>query len=94
MSPMVWTMIAVLTVALFYILVPYGMFAFAAARRPRLLTCPQSLREASVQLDAIRAGLTAPLRGLPVLRVRACSEWPQRAGCDQACMKGAILGAP
>jgi hypothetical protein len=39
-----------------------------------------------VKLDALHAAWTAPIRGLPVLQVRDCSEWPERRGCAQACI--------
>jgi hypothetical protein len=53
---------------------------FLKHRRARVVTCPETNDEAAVSLDA----LFAASRG--VLRLSACSRWPERAGCNQACL--------
>jgi hypothetical protein len=88
MSPFLSAISGVIGVALVYILIPVGVGAFVAARKLHVVLCPGTEKRADVRLDALRAGLTAPLRGVPALRVLECSEWPGRAPCDQACTKG------
>ena len=44
-------------------------------RETRLLTCPENHQSAAVN----------PAWSLK-LRLSACSRWPEKAGCDQACL--------
>jgi len=61
---------------------------FLKHRGLRVVTCPETSDGAAVSLDAPFA---ASWDG--VLRLSACSRWPERAGCDQACLTQ-IAGAP
>lgn len=58
----------------------------------RILTCPETRAAAIVQMDAGRFAATS-LFARPTLRVRDCSRWPARAGCDQACAAGLAGGS-
>jgi hypothetical protein len=49
------------------------------------LTCPENHEPVSVALDAGLA-LTGELRGTRDLKLRACTRWPEREGCDEACL--------
>jgi hypothetical protein len=60
--------------------VAYRWFEF---RAKRLITCPENHRPAGVSLDAWRA---ATGWGKPQFRLSACTRWPERAGCGQACL--------
>jgi hypothetical protein len=51
----------------------------------RVIQCPENLRPAGVRVNAGYAALTA-LAAAPRLRLAACSRWPERAGCGQACL--------
>ena len=46
-------------------------------RGVRLIVCPETFQPAAVKVDARRAAK---------LRLDACSRWPDREGCDQACL--------
>src|SRR5262245_12787354 len=61
-------------------------------RGTRIITCPETKRAAAVEVDARHAALTAA-RGDRELRRRDCPRWPERRGCDQACL-GQIEKAP
>jgi len=54
-------------------------------RGERVVTCPETKTPTSVSLAALNAALTAP-GATPVLRLSACSRWPERAGCGQECL--------
>jgi hypothetical protein len=61
--------------------------AYRRFQEKRILTCPETKAAAVVQMDAGRFAATS-LFTRPTVRVRDCSRWPARAGCDQACVAG------
>jgi hypothetical protein len=77
---------AVLAVALLYVLIPLVTDTFRRFRSARMLRCPETGGQAEVAIDASRAALTAAV-GRPQLRAEDCSLWPERAGCQQACLE-------
>lgn len=60
--------------------------AFVTFRGMRLMACPETGQTAAIELQARRAALTALFKS-PGLRVEVCSRWPERAGCDEACVR-------
>lgn len=54
-------------------------------RGNRLVSCPETDAPAAVKVGAARAAITAPF-GLPRLRLKSCSRWPDRQNCDQPCL--------
>jgi hypothetical protein len=58
-------------------------------RRLKALRCPETGVPVGVIVDARHAALTAALRapGDPALRVQQCSNWPERAACNQDCLR-------
>ncbi len=54
-------------------------------RGRRVVTCPENMRPAGVELDAAHAVASA-LQGVPELRLSSCSRWPERADCGQQCI--------
>jgi hypothetical protein len=48
-------------------------------RGDRVVTCPENQMHAGVKVDALHAG--------GALRLRACSRWPEKAGCGQECLR-------
>jgi hypothetical protein len=52
---------------------------------PRTILCPETLHWAAVALDARLAARTE-FAGHADLHLVACSRWPERQGCDQACV--------
>lgn len=77
----------VLLIGLFYLVIPAALIGALAGGR-RDVRCPVDATPAELRLD----------RGRTALRVFAdaphcateCSLWPERAGCDRACL--AALG--
>jgi hypothetical protein len=63
----------------------YVLRVYFEYKGTRIITCPETKRPAAVEVDAKRAALTS-CRGRVSLRLRDCSRWPERAGCDQACL--------
>lgn len=55
-------------------------------RGVRLVTCPETRRPAAVGIDLGNAAITALTEGAPEVRLAACSRWPDRYPCDQACL--------
>lgn len=64
-----------------------ALWAYARSlqfREPRTIICPETQRWAEVTVDGAHAARTE-LAGRIDLRLLACSRWPERRGCDQAC---------
>jgi hypothetical protein len=81
-----WTVVlAILAVALLYVLTPLAADTFRRFRSPRLLCCPETGAQAEVSVDAPRAAL-ASVFGPPSLRVKSCSAWPEHERCKQHCL--------
>lgn len=81
-----WTVvIAVLAVAALYVLLPVVADTFRRFRSSRILRCPESGGKAEIGMDASRAAFTSAF-GRPLLRVKACSLWPERQQCKQDCL--------
>ncbi len=60
---------------------------FRKYRGQRVITCPETNDGAAVFIDALHAAASGELR------LSDCSRWPERAGCDQACLSQ-IASAP
>ena len=73
-----------------------GLLVFVAAREAvkayvkyrglRVVTCPETHQPVGVKVDASHAALTAISSDLD-LRLTACTRWPERQDCDQACIR-------
>jgi hypothetical protein len=59
----------------------------------RLVACPENQQAAAVNMDARHAMATA-IDGSPHLRLSACTRWPERANCNQACLADAARVEP
>ena len=81
-----WVVLAAIVgVAVGYVLLPVAGDVFLRFRSKRRVTCPEAGADAEVGVDATRAALTAAFRH-PVLKIKACSLWPERKGCEQGCV--------
>jgi hypothetical protein len=78
-------LLAIAATAIVYVLLPIVASVFARYRKPRIVRCPETGVTAEIQVDARHAAATA-VPGPPELRVADCSQWPDRKGCDQACL--------
>jgi hypothetical protein len=55
-------------------------------RGKRLVTCPETLKKAAVEVAARKAAASAFLGG-STLRLDQCSRWPERRHCGQECLR-------
>lgn len=55
----------------------------------RLVSCPENQRPVVVSIDTQYAAATG-IDGCPRLQLSACTRWPERANCDQACLSEAV----
>jgi len=53
-------------------------------RGKRIVTCPETHEPVSARINAALAAGTW-IASQPRFVLTACSRWPERAGCDQAC---------
>jgi hypothetical protein len=54
-------------------------------RGRRVVVCPETRRPVAVEVDAGHAAVTAFMGGRELV-LDSCTRWPERAGCDQACV--------
>ena len=54
-------------------------------RGTRVVTCPETHKPAAVTIDTGHAAVTAVWERAD-LTLATCSRWPEREGCDQACV--------
>lgn len=78
-------LIAILGVALLYVLMPLVADTFRRFRSPSMRSCPETGGKAEVGIDASHAAFTSAF-GRPLLRVKSCSLWPERERCRQNCL--------
>ena len=79
-------LVAIVALAVAYVLLPVVGAVFLRFRGTRELACPETGATAKVGADARWAALTAAFRH-PVLRVKDCSLWPGRRACEQNCLR-------
>jgi len=72
-------------IGLVFVFIPVFIDAYRQYRYRKVVTCPETLRFAEVNLKAGLAALGASV-GRPVIRVKKCSLWPKREGCDENCV--------
>ena len=80
------TFLAIIAVALLYVVLPIMADTFARYRAKRMVHCPEEDKPARITIDATLAAMTA-VPGPPKLRVDRCSFWPDRADCEQRCTR-------
>jgi hypothetical protein len=80
------TFLAIIGVAVLYVILPIAADTFRRFRGRRMVHCPEEGRPARIQIDATVAAMTA-VPGPPKLLVQRCSFWPDRAGCAQRCTR-------
>jgi len=86
MSTPLITVAAIISLAIFFVLLPLVIHTFRYYRPRRALKCPETGGLAEVDVDAPRAAFSSAF-GNPLLRVRNCTFWPKRRGCGQGCIK-------
>ena len=83
---------AILAFGFAAVLLPVALDAYRRYRYRKVISCPETHGFAEVKLNAGRAAIGAAW-GQPTVRVRECSLWPKRRGCDEKCV-GANWPAP
>lgn len=82
-----WILLAaIVALAVAYVLLPVVAAVFVRFRGTQELACPEAGTNAKVGADARWAAFTAAFRH-PILRVKDCSLWPGRRGCEQNCLR-------
>jgi len=72
---------------LLFVVVPVVLDVYRRSHHCKVITCPEGNHPvAEVTLQSRLAAFGAAF-GKPWLRVRNCSLWPQRMGCDEKCVK-------
>jgi hypothetical protein len=66
-------------------LAPIVACTWRTYRGVRVITCPETRRPAAVKVDVRHAAASA-VRDTLDLRLKSCTRWPERAGCDQDCL--------
>jgi hypothetical protein len=80
-----------LTVVLLAVVAVLAVMAVAAVRAAvrlrgkRVVTCPETRAAAAVDMDLRYAAFGAAF-GRPVLKLAACSRWPERGRCGMPCL--------
>ncbi len=85
MLPVILILLAV--TALVSLLMPalYVLEVYRVRRGVRQVTCPETKRAVSVEIDALHCATTS-LAGTEYMRLSGCSRWPKRQSCDQDCV--------
>ena len=79
--------LVIVAIGFFYVMLPVALTTYRQFRGPRTVVCPETGGATQIELDAWHAAATA-MPGPPRLHVAACERWPERAGCDEACLTG------
>jgi hypothetical protein len=62
-----------------------GVRAYRAFGGLREISCPETTEAALVRIHVTHA-IASRMRGGNDLRLKSCSRWPGKKGCDQACL--------
>jgi hypothetical protein len=66
--------------------VAMALAAYIRMRGTRIVVCPETDAPAAVDVDATHAALRGVFEPGDIT-VENCSRWPEREGCDQACVR-------
>lgn len=91
------TVAYVFAAALFVALLYFGIRYFVRTRERfgggRVIICPETEKQAMVEVDAPHAALTSLLRQ-PEIRLESCWRWPLNQECGQECLVELDVAAP
>ena len=76
----------IVTFGLLFVVAPVAIQAYRRYRHRKVITCPETHGVAEVNLKTRLAVLGAAF-GRPSLRVKNCSLWPKKTGCDEKCVR-------
>ena len=80
-------LLGLLAVAAVFVVVPYALTLGAQLRRPRPVRCPETGSAETVGIGLARQTVYSFLPVCSPVKLCACTRWPARAGCDQACAR-------
>lgn len=69
-----------------YVLLPLVIHTYQRYRNKKALSCPETKGPAEVNIDAQRAAFSSAF-GRPLLKIKNCTLWPKRKGCEEDCIK-------
>jgi hypothetical protein len=72
------------TVVVFFVITT--VHAWWTYRGVHVIQCPETRKPAAVRVDTGHAALTVLTQDAADVQLASCSRWPERAGCDQACV--------
>lgn len=75
----------IFALGLVFVYAPVFIDAYRKYRYRKVVTCPQTHGFAEVDLKAGMGALGAAF-GQPGIRIKHCSLWTKRAGCDEQCV--------
>ena len=87
---LIWIVLCLAAAAV--ILLPLALWRHEIYRKysgSRLVSCPENQQAGVVNIDA-RHAVETGIDGCPDVRLRACTRWPERANCNQACLPQAV----
>ena len=77
---------AIIALGGLYVLLPLVIHTFQRYRNKRVMTCPETGSPAEINIDAQRAAFSSAF-GRPLLKIKNCTLWPKKKGCDEDCIK-------
>ncbi len=69
-----------------------GVRAYRVFGGLREITCPETEESVQVRIQVAHA-IASRITGGNELRLKSCSRWPAKQGCDQAC-RSQLAGSP
>ena len=85
MLPVVYLILAALVMVAIYFAIRYFVRTSQRFGGERLIICPETGKQAMVEVDARHAALTS-LFGQTDLRLENCWRWPMKQDCGQECL--------
>ena len=86
METALWIVVGTLAGGALYLGLRPLVRTYLAYHGTRVVTCPETKAPAAVEVDALFAAASQASLGSSVLRLSACSRWPERQGCGQECL--------
>ena len=77
---------AIVAVGLISVISPFAVEAYRRYRHRKVFACPETHGLVEVNLDT-RAAVLGAAFGRPQVRVKNCTLWPKKKGCDEKCIR-------
>jgi hypothetical protein len=86
MNKAMYLFAAIVAFAFVCVVATYALRAYIRFRGKRLVTCPETKKVVAVEVEATHAAMTIG-QGIPELRLKSCTRWPERQDCGQECVE-------